>query len=622
MTTTIAPSPNGTAPHATGPDRYKWTALSNTTLGIFMAALDSSIVLIALPAIFRGIDLDPLQPSNVAYLRWMLMGYMVVTAVLVVTFGRLGDIFGRVKMYNAGFLVFSLASLALSLCPWTGSHGAMWLIVWRVVQGIGGALLMANSTAILTDAFPVRERGMAMGINMVAAIAGSFIGLIAGGLLADLDWRAVFWINVPIGLFGTVWAYWKLRELGTVTRSKIDWWGNLTFAVGLVMVLLGITYGLMPHGSSNMGWTGPWVLFELIGGVAILVLFLFIETKVEDPLFHVDLFKIKAFTFGNASGFLASIGRGGLQFMLIIWLQGIWLPLHGYSFESTPLWAGIYMIPLTVGFLVAGPVSGWLSDRFGARPFATGGMLGAAASFGLLMLLPADFSFPVFAVLLLMNGLSMGLFAAPNTTGIMNSVSPSKRGAANGMRMTFQNSGMLLSIGLFFSLMIVGLASSLPTTMDEGLRSQGVSAEVSQTIARQPPVAVLFSAFLGYNPMQGQLSRIGTDGEPIPPSREHVTDEKGCAPAGSQLCALGEAQRSHLTSKSFFPHLVSEPFKGGLVIAFSASMLMCLAAAAFSWLRGGFYVNPEEAGEFTDTGGADDEARADTVVEVVIGEGG
>jgi MFS family permease len=622
MTTTIAPSPNGTAPHATGPDRYKWTALSNTTLGIFMAALDSSIVLIALPAIFRGIDLDPLQPSNVAYLLWMLMGYMVVTAVLVVTFGRLGDIFGRVKMYNAGFLVFSLASLALSLCPWTGSHGAMWLIVWRVVQGIGGALLMANSTAILTDAFPVRERGMAMGINMVAAIAGSFIGLIAGGLLADLDWRAVFWINVPIGLFGTVWAYWKLRELGTVTRSKIDWWGNLTFAVGLVMVLLGITYGLMPHGSSNMGWTGPWVLFELIGGVAILVLFLFIETKVEDPLFHVDLFKIKAFTFGNASGFLASIGRGGLQFMLIIWLQGIWLPLHGYSFESTPLWAGIYMIPLTVGFLVAGPVSGWLSDRFGARPFATGGMLGAAASFGLLMLLPADFSFPLFAVLLLMNGLSMGLFAAPNTTGIMNSVSPSKRGAANGMRMTFQNSGMLLSIGLFFSLMIVGLASSLPTTMDEGLRSQGVSAEVSQTIARQPPVAVLFSAFLGYNPMQGQLSRIGTDGEPIPPSREHVTDEKGCAPAGSQLCALGEAQRSHLTSKSFFPHLVSEPFKGGLVIAFSASMLMCLAAAAFSWLRGGFYVNPEEAGEFTDTGGADDEARADTVVEVVIGEGG
>ncbi|HET8930004.1 MAG TPA: MFS transporter [Acidimicrobiales bacterium] len=622
MTTILAPSTNGAAPEPSKPDRYKWTALSNTTLGIFMAALDSSIVLIALPAIFRGIDLDPLQPSNVAYLLWMLMGYMVVTAVLVVTFGRLGDMFGRVKMYNAGFLVFSLASLALSLCPWTGSHGAMWLIIFRVVQGIGGALLMANSTAILTDAFPVRERGMAMGINMVAAIAGSFIGLIAGGLLADIDWRAVFWINVPIGLFGTVWAYWKLRELGTVTKSKIDWWGNLTFAVGLVMVLLGITYGLMPHGNSNMGWTGPWVLFELIGGVAILVLFLYIETKVEDPLFHVDLFKIKAFSFGNASGFLASIGRGGLQFMLIIWLQGIWLPLHGYSFESTPLWAGIYMIPLTVGFLVAGPVSGWLSDRYGARPFATGGMLGAAASFALLMLLPADFSFPVFAALLLMNGLSMGLFAAPNTTGIMNSVSPSKRGAANGMRMTFQNSGMLLSIGLFFSLMILGLASSLPTTMDEGLRSQGVSAEVSQTIAHEPPVAVLFSAFLGYNPMEGQLSRISADGRPVPPGHEKVVDGNGCAPAGSQLCALPESQRDHLTSKSFFPHLISDPFKGGLVIAFSASMIMCLLAAAFSWLRGGFYVNPEEADEYAGVTAVDDEARADTVMEVAIAEGG
>ncbi len=603
------------------PDRYKWTALTNTTLGIFMAALDASIVLIALPAIFRGIKLDPLQASNVAYLLWMLMGYMVVTAALVVTFGRLGDMFGRVKMYNAGFLVFSLASLALSLCPWTGSHGAMWLIVFRVVQGVGGALLMANSTAILTDAFPVRERGMAMGINMVAAIAGSFIGLIAGGLLADLDWRAVFWINVPIGLFGTVWAYWKLREIGVTTRSRIDWWGNITFGVGLVMVLLGITYGLMPHGGSNMGWTGPWVLFELIGGTAILILFLWIETRVPDPMFHIDLFKIKAFSYGNLAGLLAAIGRGGLQFMLIIWLQGIWLPLHGYSFESTPLWAGIYMIPLTVGFLVAGPVSGWLSDRFGARPFATGGMLGAALSFALLMLLPANFSFPVFAALLLMNGLSMGLFAAPNTTGIMNSVSPSQRGAANGMRMTFQNAGMLLSIGLFFSLMIVGLASSLPSSLSKGLSEQGVSPPVAQAIADQPPVADLFSAFLGYNPMEGQLGRVTPQGTPLDPSQENVKDAQGCAPAGSQLCALPEAERNKLTSKEYFPHLISGPFKDGLVIAFSASMLMCLIAAAASWLRGGYYLNPEEEAEQNRLSAAAAEARAETVESIAVGGG-
>jgi MFS family permease len=407
---------------AIGDDRYKWTALSNTTLGMFMAALDSSIVLISLPAIFRGINLDPLQPSNISYLLWMLMGYLVVTAVLVVSFGRLGDMFGRVRMYNAGFLVFTLASIALSLTPGHGGGAAMWLIGWRVVQGVGGALLMANSTAILTDAFKAEERGMAMGINMVAAIAGSFIGLIAGGLLAEVHWRLVFWVNVPFGIFGTAWAYLKLRETGMRRRAKLDIAGNVTFAAGMVSILIGITYGLQPHGGHDMGWTGPWVLAELIGGLVLLVAFWVIENNVAEPMFNLKLFRIRAFTAGNVASLLMSIGRGGLQFMLIIWLQGIWLPLHGYNFVDTPLWAGIFMLPLTAGFLIAGPAAGWLSDRYGARPFATGGVLLAAVSFGLLMLLPADFSFPVFALLLLMNGIGVGMFAAPNTTGIMNSV--------------------------------------------------------------------------------------------------------------------------------------------------------------------------------------------------------
>src|SRR5664279_2837902 len=434
------------------PDRYKWTALSNTTLGVFMASLDSSIVLISLPAIFRGIHLDPLQPANIGYLLWMLMGYLVVTAVLVVTFGRLGDIYGRVKMYNAGFAVFSVASLALSLCPYTGSHGALWLIGFRVVQGIGGALLTANSAAILTDAFPAAQRGFAIGVSVIAGMAGAFIGLIVGGVLADVDWRAVFWVNVPIGVFGTVWAYLKLRETGTQRKSRVDWWGNLTFGTGLLMMLIGLTYGLLPHGGHTMGWTGPWVLFELIGGALLLALFAWIETRVEDPMFQLDLFRIRAFAMGNVAGLLSSIGRGGMQFVLIIWLQGIWLPLHGYSFERTPLWAGIYMLPLTGGFLLAGPV-------------ATGGMVVAAASFGLLTFLPANFAFPVFAALLLMNGIGMGLFAAPNMTGIMNSVPPENRGVASGMRATFQNSGMVLSVGVFFSLMIVGLSATLPHSM-------------------------------------------------------------------------------------------------------------------------------------------------------------
>jgi MFS family permease len=552
-------------------DRYKWTALSNTTLGVFMAALDSSIVLISLPAIFRGIHLDPLQPSNIGYLLWMLMGYLVVTAVLVVTFGRMGDIFGRVRMYNAGFVVFSAASLALSLCPWDGGSGAMWLILWRVVQGIGGALLMANSTAILTDAFPADERGFAMGINMIAGIGGSFMGLLVGGVLAEVDWRAVFWVNVPIGVFGTVWAYLKLREVGSTRRASIDWWGNLTFGVGLVMILIGLTYGLMPYGGQSMGWTSPWVLFELIGGAVMLGVFCLIELRVAEPMFQLALFRIRAFSAGNIASLLASIGRGGLQFILIIWLQGIWLPLHGYSFERTPLWAGIYMLPLTVGFLIGGPVSGWLSDKYGARPFATGGMLAGAVSFGLLMLLPANFGFPVFAALLLLNGTSIGVFAAPNTAAIMNAVPAEDRGSASGMRATFQNTGMVLSIGVFFSLMIVGLSSTLPHEMSTQLQANGVGAEKAQELADAPVVGNLFAAFLGYNPMENLLGSADKAG---------VTDQ----------------QWATITGKEFFPELISDPFMHGLRIAFTASLFMCLVAAAASWMRGSKYVHDEAGG--------------------------
>jgi EmrB/QacA subfamily drug resistance transporter len=561
-------------PRAEVGPRYKWTALSNTTLGVFMAALDSSIVLISLPAIFRGIHLDPLQPSNVSYLLWMLMGYLVVTAVLVVTFGRLGDMYGRVRMYNAGFLIFTVASILLSLTPFTGSQGALWLIGFRVVQGVGGALLLANSTAILTDAFPATQRGTAMGINMVAAIAGQFVGLVIGGLLADVDWRLIFWVNVPVGVFGTVWAYLKLREVGARRHARMDWWGNITFAAGLILVLIGITYGIQPSGGHTMGWTSPYVLAELIGGVALLVLFVRIERRVAEPMFNLNLFKIRAFVAGNLANFMISIGRGGLQFMLIIWLQGIWLPLHGYNFVDTPLWAGIYMLPLTMGFLVAGPISGYLSDRYGARLFGTIGAIVTALSFALLMLLPANFAFPVFAALLLMNGIGVGLFTAPNTTAIMNSVRPHERGAASGMRATFQNSAQVLSIGLFFSLMVVGLASTLPSTMTAGLVAHGVPHATAAKLGNLPPVGLLFAAFLGYNPIEKLLG---------PETLSHLT----------------HAQAQTLTGRSFFPHLISGPFIDAMAIVFVAALLMCLIAAVASWSRGRDPVHSiEETGPF------------------------
>jgi MFS family permease len=549
---------------------YKWVALSNTTLGVLMATINSSIVIISLPDIFRGIGLNPLQPGNISYLLWMLMGFLLVTAVLVVSLGRLGDMFGRVRIYNLGFVVFTAGSIALSVDPLKGGGGALWLILWRLVQGVGAAMLFANSTAILTDAFPPTRRGFALGINQVAAIGGSFIGLIVGGLLAPVDWRLIFFVSVPFGLLGTIWSYTSLRETGTRSGTKIDWWGNALFAAGLTAVLAAITYGIQPYGGHVMGWTNPWVLAGLIGGVAMLVVFAVVESRVAEPMFDLRLFRIKAFAAGNLAGLLASVSRGGLQFILIIWLQGIWLPLHGYSFERTPLWAGIFLLPLTVSFLIVGPVSGYLSDRFGARLFATGGLVIVALSFLGLMLLPADFNYWEFAGLLVLNGIGSGMFSSPNTTAIMNSVPANRRGAASGMRGTFFNSGSSLSIGIFFSLMIIGLAATLPAELTNGLRSQGVPAAVAAQVGSAPPVGSLFAAFLGSNPIQTLLGN-------VPASQLH----------GANLQTL--------TSKEYFPHLIAGPFHHGLVIVFVVAIVLSLIGAFASLLRGARYVHDDDA---------------------------
>ena len=551
---------------------YKWVALSNTTLGMLAATVNASIVIIALPAIFRGIHLNPLTPGNVSYLLWMLMGYLVVSAVLVVTLGRLGDIYGRVRMYNMGFAIFGLGALALPFDPFTGPSGALWLIGWRVVQATGGAMLMANSPAILTDAFPADQRGTAMGINQVAGISGSFLGLILGGVLAAVDWRLVFIVSVPIGLGGAIWSYLSLREIGLRTRARIDWLGNVTFGLGLIGLLTGITYGIQPYGGHSMGWTSPVVLAGLIGGVVLLAAFCLIELRVREPMFDLRLMKIRAFSAGVTATLLASIARGGLQFMLIIWLQGIWLLLHGYSFIDTPLWSGIYLLPLTAGFVCFGPISGWLSDKHGARLFASGGLLVSAAAFGGLLLLPTDFKYAAFAVLIFVAGAGMGLFSAPNAAGIMNSVPARQRGAASGMLATFQNSGFVLSIGIFFSLMIAGLAATLPTALTHGLTVQGVPAVIASKIGHTPPVASLFAAFLGYNPIRELLAPTGV------------------------LSHLPASHVALLTGKAFFPTLISGPFHHGLVLVFSMAMGLLVIAAIASAFRGGRYVHEEHGG--------------------------
>ncbi len=557
--------PVGSTAAAQSPDpteeRTRWVVLSNTTLGVFIAMLNQSIVIISLPAIFRGIHLDPLRPSNIGYLLWLLQGYMVVTAVLVVTFGRIGDIFGRVRMYNAGFAIFTAASIGLAFMPFTGTTGASVLIGLRVIQGIGGALLMANSTAILTDAFPPERRGFALGFNIMAAVTASFLGLVAGGLLAGVNWRLVFLVSVPFGLFGTVWAYLKLPDNGARAPARIDCLGNIAFAGGLVLVMVGLTYGLEPAGGHPMGWLSPWVDGELLGGIALLSLFVQVEKRVTDPLFHISLFRIRAFLGSNIALLCSSMGRGGLQFMLILWLQGIWLPMHGFSFESTPLWAGIYLVPMSIGFLATGPIAGRLSDRYGQRWLSTLGMTAAAVTFILLLALPVNFPYPLFALLILVNGLGVGMFSAPNTTTMMNSVPAGDRGAASGMRATSMNAGFVLSIGIFFSLMIVGLSASLPAALSHGLVTQGVPGPTAVRVGGLPAVATLFAAFLGVNPMRQLLG-------------------------ANVLHQIGPAHARVITGNSFFPSLISVPFHRGLQIAFAVSAALCALAAGFSWWAG------------------------------------
>jgi len=541
---------------------YKWVALSNTTLGTLMASIDTTIVMIALPAIFRGINIDPF--SSFQYMLWILFGYSIVTATLLVTFGRLSDMFGRVKLYNLGFLIFTIGSILLSITPSQGDAGAIELIIFRIVQGIGGAFLFANSAAIITDAFPANERGKALGINQIAFLVGSLIGLVLGGVLAIYDWRLVFLVSVPVGVLGTIWSYLKLKEQCPIKKNqKLDLWGNLAFGGGLTLILTGIIYGLTPYGNSAMGWTNPWVIAALVSGTALLVAFPFIERRVEEPLFKMDLFKIRAFSAGNLASFFSSMSRGGVMIMLTILLQGIWLPLNGFSFEDTPFWAGIFMIPMSIGFVITGPISGWLSDKHGARLLATTGMVISAVSFLAFCLLPVDFTYLAFGAILFIMGIGGGIFASPNMASIMNSVPAETRGAASGMRATIQNSASTVSQAIFFTIIIVSLTATLPAALSTAAITAGVP-EIAPVLSTTPASSALFASFLGYNPVATILNAL--------PS--------------SITSTIPAATTEYLTGSTFFPNAISGPFMTALRVAFIIAAVMCIIAAICSMLRG------------------------------------
>ena len=543
---------------------YKWVALSNTTLGALMASIDGSILIISLPAVFNGLGVNPLSAGNVELLLWLLLGYTIVSSVTVVTIGRLSDMFGRVRLYNIGFGIFSFASILLYVSSYLvqGTAGIISLTILRLIQGLGSGFLFANSAAILTDAFPENERGKALGFNQIAAIGGNLTGLLIGGVLAAIDWHLIFLISVPIGIAGAIWAYMALHEIASIRKNqKLDIPGNITFAVSLTTILLSLSYGILPYGNSPTGWTNPLVQAGFMLGIALLALFVFIETKAEDPMFHLWLFRIRAFAAGNLSMLLAGLARGGLQFMLIIWLQGIWLPLHGVSFVDTPFQAAIDMIPLVVGFLVSGPVSGYLSDKYGARLFSTLGMLLNVIGFLVLASMPVNFNYLHLAITIFLLGVGQGMFSAPNTAAVMSSVPPEYRGVSSGMRATLINVSFMFSLAVFFSLLIIGISSSLPGALYEGLVSQNVSSATALQISKLPPSSAVFAALLGYNPMKTLL----------PP------DVINSLPPQNADVILGN---------TFFPNIISSSFMSGMRIVMYSGALMSLFAAVFSALRG------------------------------------
>ncbi len=542
--------------------QYKWVALSNTTLGVLMASIDMTIVLIAMPSIFRGINIDPF--NSFQYLLWIMFGYSIVTATLLVTFGRLSDIYGRVKLYNLGFAIFTVGSILLFLTPNTGETGAMELIIFRIIQGVGAAFLFSNSGAIITDAFPENERGKALGIYQLAFIAGSLVGLVLGGVLAVYDWRLVFLVSVPVGVIGTAWSYWKLKEQHISKRKqKMDYLGNIAFGSGLTLVLLGITYGLTPYGSSSMGWGNPWVVASLLAGAAMLFAFPFIEKRVKDPLFNLDLFKNREFAAANIATFLSSISRGGVMVMLVVLLQGIWLPLHGYSYDSTPFWAGIFMLPMSVGIALTGPLSGWLSDKHGARILATAGMVITGIAFLVFTLLPANSEYLPFALILFTLGVGNGVFMSPNMASVMNSCPAEHRGAASGMRSTLQNCGQTISQAIFFAIIIISLNTSLPAALATSVANTGAPTQISSAFSHTPASGALFAAFLGYNPIGTMLHGMG-----------------------SVAAGLPQSTLNTLTSQTFFPNAIATPFMTALTTAFVIAAILCFLAAGFSSLRG------------------------------------
>ncbi len=533
-----------------------------------MASINATIVMISLPAIFDGLKVSPLSSYGFTFLLWILMGYMIVTASFLVSFGRLSDLHGRKRFYSLGFVIFAAASIALSFVPsGSGYTGALWIVILRLVQAVGGGFIMVNGVALLTDAFPDNERGKALGINQVAFVAGSFIGLVAGGVLASIDFHLIFIVNVPIAIAGALWSIYYLKEEKTTKVVHMDYLGNILLSAGLILITLAFTYALVPSGGSSLGWSSPFVIGALVAGLALIALFIPVEFRHREPMFNLRLFKIHLFSFGNVALLFNSMARGAVMFLVIIWLQGIYLPLHGVPISQTPFWAGIYTLPLMLGVVATGPISGYLTDRMGPkngpRFFSTMGLVINAIGIAFLAFLKPDFNLLAFVSALLLIGIGSGFFSAPNTKSIMDSLPTLERGAGNGVRTTFANIGSLISTALFFTIAITLFAATFPGVMYSNARAAGLPAGISEQLSAIPASSMLFSSFLGINPIKGYISQYNA----------------------SELSGVSPAALANVTSDEFVPRVVAQPFISGLQIAFYISVLLLAIAAIISFLR-------------------------------------
>ncbi len=411
-----------------------------------MSSLDNNIVLIALPVIAKK-----LPDSTPFDLLWVLVGYQLVVSAFLVNIGRLGDMFGRVRLYNMGFAVFTASSLLCSLSQ-TGDE----LLIFRLIQGVGAALLFSNSTALITDAFPPQERGRALGINSVSVVVGSSGGLVLGGVLTTLvGWQSIFLVNVPIGVFATVWSHYKLKDQGVRSGHNIDLPGNITFAAALTTILAGITLYAFASVSALVA------TFLTAGGLGLLILFVFIESRTEDPMLDLSVFKIRMFSGGIIATLLNSVARGAIILVLVFYLES---PVLGLD----PLQAGLYLLPQSVSMGLCGPIGGYLSDKYGARLIATIGLVISALGLVILTQIPEKVTFSVLALPLTLTGVGVGLFQSPNRSSVMNAVPPGRRGIAGGISSTMLNFGNSVSRSLAFLLMALVLPTGLLTQLFAG----------------------------------------------------------------------------------------------------------------------------------------------------------